>query len=471
MSRLFSKIHTSYAPDGISSGAPSISSGGNVAAPVEPKTEAEIFDLLSQDDEPEEEPIIPVSKKKAKGEEDDDSGDDKKARKTGDEKKKVVSEEDEETLSEDDDEDDELEELEEELREPTEEDLELKPLPSRREILKEFPELFKKFPALQSAYYRDQQFSQHFATPEEASHAKERAGLWDSVEEQLGNGDLSQIFKVVNKVKPEAFNTMMDNLFENIRDTNEGAYTHLIGNLSKTIIASMVSESTNSGDKNLRAAAAILNKFLFGTTQYTEPGKLSKEQKEEDPRARQLAEERQNFLKQRFDEAQTSVNSRLENKIRRSIEAVIDPKGSMTEYVRGHAVNESVEKIGELIGKDKRFRVILDRMWDNAHKSGYSKESIEKIEKAYISRAASQLQSVIKTARFKALKGMGIRVREEAINNEQDTKDTSRKSRSDKQEPARSQNREGKKGIPAGMSTEDYFMSDSIRQENTNASS
>ena len=42
---------------------------------------------------------------------------------------------------------------------------------SRREILKEFPELFKKFPYLESAYYRNLQFTEYFSKPEDAKSA------------------------------------------------------------------------------------------------------------------------------------------------------------------------------------------------------------------------------------------------------------------------------------------------------------
>lgn len=457
MSLLFSNIHNLYSPVDSTSGS-GITTNDKV---VDPKSESDIFNILnSENDGVEDKEIIPIVDKKikkSKGEHDV---------KTESKEVEEDEEDDENNEDEEDEEDEDLDELEEELREPSEEELELISPVSRREILKKYPNLFKDFPYLQSAYYREQQFTQVFGMPEEAKAAKEKASLWDSVENQLGNGDISKILGATKHANPNAFNRIVDDLFSNIREIDENAYTHLIGNLSKQVIKSMADESDRSGDKNLRAAAAILNKFLFATTQYTEPSRLSKEEKE-DIDSKKLTDERQQAIRERFEEVQTELTSRIESKIRRSIESYIDPKKSMTDYVRKHAVTEAIESLSKLMDKDKRFRGILDKMWDSALKSRFSKESVSKIESAYINRASTQLLSVIKTARQNALKGMGIRVRESDGNERDEKQDTTRgesKNRAPKrEETARSQNDSKTKGIPKGMSTEEYFMSDSFR--------
>jgi hypothetical protein len=52
--------------------------------------------------------------------------------------------------------DEELKEIEEELEPPTEEQLELVTPVRRKEILTKYPNLFKDFPYLEKAYYREQ---------------------------------------------------------------------------------------------------------------------------------------------------------------------------------------------------------------------------------------------------------------------------------------------------------------------------
>src|SRR5215831_19879700 len=57
---------------------------------------------------------------------------------------------------------DELAELEEELTGPKEENLELVTPVRRGEILAKYPNVFKDFPYLEKAYYREQQFTETF---------------------------------------------------------------------------------------------------------------------------------------------------------------------------------------------------------------------------------------------------------------------------------------------------------------------
>src|SRR6187399_1594582 len=79
-------------------------------------------------------------------------------------------------------EDDELKEIEEELDGPKEEDLELMTPVRRREILAKYPKLFKDFPYLEKAYYREQQFTEVYPTIQDARAAHEKSQILDRVE-------------------------------------------------------------------------------------------------------------------------------------------------------------------------------------------------------------------------------------------------------------------------------------------------
>src|SRR5690606_24801038 len=73
---------------------------------------------------------------------------------------------------------DDLKEIEEELEIEEEKDvdddeLELITPSTRKEILKDFPELFKKHPYLEKAMYRDKAFSEIFPTVDDAKEASE----------------------------------------------------------------------------------------------------------------------------------------------------------------------------------------------------------------------------------------------------------------------------------------------------------
>ena len=79
---------------------------------------------------------------------------------------KEKDDDDDETVDDDDEEKDDLDDLEEDLKEPDDEDLELMTPARRKDILKEFPDLFKKFPELERSYFRERKYTELLPTSE-----------------------------------------------------------------------------------------------------------------------------------------------------------------------------------------------------------------------------------------------------------------------------------------------------------------
>src|SRR5216684_3091765 len=61
-------------------------------------------------------------------------------------------------------------------------------IPKRQAILKEFPELFKKFPAIEHAIYREQQYAEIFPTLDDAKEANARLDDFKAFENELFDG-------------------------------------------------------------------------------------------------------------------------------------------------------------------------------------------------------------------------------------------------------------------------------------------
>ncbi len=114
---------------------------------------------------------------------------------------------------------------------------------------------------------------------------------------------------------------------------------------------------------------------------------------------------------------------------------------------------------------------MVDKLWEKAIESDYSPESVNRIKRAFASKAQTLLPSVVQKARIAALKGMGKRVRDD--NNDKQDEDShptkeSKKSNdsrsrreSNRGEESRQRNDSGSKSkVPAGMSSLEYLMSD-----------
>jgi len=338
--------------------------------------------------------------------------------------KEEEDKEEEPEKKEEEEEIDELKELEEELEEPDPDKLELTVPVKRSTILKEYPDLFKKFPYLERAYYREQQYTELLPTIDDAKQAVEKSSILDHFEHELLSGKTEGVLKTIKDSDSGAFNKVIDDYLPALQRVDPQAWQHVVGNLIKQTIIQMSQEANTQGlEENgrgqpLQAAATILHQFVFGSSQWQPPKQLFTEKKDNTEETR-LNNERREFTKQRFETARDGLANKVNNSIRSSIDQHLDPKGSMTAYVKKTAARDAEETLQTLIDRDGRFRTILDKLWENAFKNNFNQDSQDRIRSAYLSKAKTLLPSVIKKARNEALKGSGGRV----SNNEPDVED------------------------------------------------
>jgi hypothetical protein len=385
---------------------------GSVSPNPSGKSSADIFDALSVGDDQETLDLTtPLKKGKDKDEKEETTDED-------------IDETDEENDEEEDEEDeDPLKELEEDLEEIDDEKLELTTPVKRREILKKYPNLFKDFPYLEKAYFREQQFTEILSTIDDAKEAAEsHKVLGRFTEDMVEKGNVNNVLKMIKDSNPETFNRVVDNWMDYLEQVDPAAHLHVQGNIVKNIILGMVEEAKSSGDEDYKTAALLLNKWAFGTSKFSHPTKMSKDTKPEDKtKETELSEREKAFAQRQIDTAMSEVNTRVNNIIKSAIDNNIDPKGSMTEYVKRNASRDALEKITNLIERDTRFQTIVDKLWEKSAKANFSRESQDEIRRAFLSKAKSLLAPVLKSARNEALKGMGKRVREDKDDEEQET--------------------------------------------------
>lgn len=352
------------------------------------------------------------------------------------------TEEEDETSEEDDedgeDEEDHRLELEEPMMEPA----------SRKAILAKYPDLFKNFPWLEHAHYRNNEFSQIFPTIEEAKEAAERVGILNDIENTLRDGDSKSILQQVKNSDPSAFAKLVDNYLINLGQVDKDAYFHVLGNVTKSTIQAMLKTADKEQSKPLKAAAEILNHFIFGTRDITPPSRLSQEESSDDSK---LKQERAEFIREQFRTVSDELYTETRNLIKANIQTNIDPRGKMAPYVKKKAVEDALNSLENVIKNDRGFRTSLDRLWERALQNKFSKEAKTSIKSAYLHRAKSILPEAIKSARREALRGTGHR-------EEKDRKGPLSIGRSSSNN--RGKDSPGAKKIPPGMSTLDYLNMD-----------
>lgn len=416
--------------------------------PIEDKalSREETIDFLSEDSTEQE--VIELEKvtKKAK---EDKTKDDKEGLKEGDEEEKVETK----TLED---------ELEEDLEEPDDEKLELITPVGRKEILAKYPEIFKDFPYLEKAYYRERAYTEILPTIEDAKVAVEKAERLDTYEQEIMGGSTESLLQAVLNTDKESFSKVVDNYLPTLYKVDESAYYHTIGNVIKHTIMTMVRDGKEHGTDELIQAADVVNQYIFGTKQFTPPQRLAKDDVK-DTRATDEADEREvQFAQRQFNVANDDITTKTDNILKSTIDRNIDPNESMTDYVRRNAVREALETLETVIADDTRFQTIKDKLWERAFNDDFSTESMDRIKSAYLSKAKTLLPSIIKKARNEALRGLGKRVRDD----DTDTRDKKGplpvgKARSSSTSPQSGKTEKDRaKSIPKGMTTLQYLSQD-----------
>lgn len=308
---------------------------------------------------------------------------------------------------EDENEEEELEEKKEEDKEE-EEEIEIEEdkllvLPRKKEILKAFPELFKKFPEIEKAIYRDRQFTEVFPDVETAKEASEKADTYDSVEEDLGKGDISKIILAVKDSGQEAINRLADDYLETLQKADNEAYLHVISGVIKNAVRALATAGRDNEDEDLLNAARQLNSFMFGKKEFEPHRRLSETRNTE---SEKLKQDQENWHNQKFNDARESAMDKVKNRIQSTIDLNIDKKNSMTSYVKKNAVRDAMQLLDSVMSQDRSFQRTIDNLWKEARKGNLSTDKVDRVISAYLTKAKSLLPGVILKAKNEALKGI-----------------------------------------------------------------
>lgn len=356
---------------------------------------------------------------------------------------------DDDTEKEDEIDLDELEDEEKEIIEPI----------SKRAIKVKYPNFFKEFPDVEKAIYRERAYSEILPTVEAAKEAVEDQKALHGFEASLDSGTTADVLKAVKEHDEEAFNRIVDNYLPSLRTVHQEAYYHVVGNVIKDMIVTMVNEK----DADLTEAARIVNKYIFGVNQFQPPVRMAKDgpRKPED-KEDAVGKREQEYLENKYKTESSDLETTVNNSIKSTIDKYIDPKESMTPYIKRQATRDALEAVVEQMENDRAFQKMKDKLWLKAKEDNFSRNSIGKIKSALINKAKTLLPAAIKSARNEALRGTGKRVADDNV----DRKGPLPRGAAHKDTGSSTANKGGKsyrelaKEIPKGMSTRDFLMKD-----------
>jgi hypothetical protein len=325
--------------------------------------------------------------------------------------------------------------------------------PRKKEILKKYPEIFKDFPFLEKVMYRDRQYNELFGSFDDAKELAGKAEVFNQFENQLLAGNTEDVLRNIKEADPKAFNIITDDYLQTLAKVDKEAYFHVVGNLNKRLIMEMVEASNESGNEDLKAAALIVNQFLFSSAKFTGPTRLVDRSKDEE--VNEVEQERLSYVKERFETSRDELQGQVDNTLKATISEYIDPRGTMSPYVKKNAVADAMKFLTAAIAADPTVSTNLNRLWRDAFDNKFARDKLVRIKSFYLSKAKANLKSAIVKARAEALKDSSPRKERE-----EQEEETSARPRRPITTTGRSSQPQNKNGMRKGESVADFFARD-----------
>src|SRR6267142_857521 len=316
--------------------------------------------------------------------------------------------EDEDTDKEDKEEKDEELPVEEdeEIEENEEEELpETKLRPSIKSITKEFPEaekIFKKYPQLRDAYYREGKFSQLYATIEDAEEASVKAESLDAINADLMDGNTKDILQAINKDNPDSFKKIAANFLPTLQSLDENLFYETAIPLVNTAIRNLYLAGQKSKDNNMMGAAKIMAHFFHGSYDIPASTERAKDPELENER-KKLQDEKNSIEREKFTEFDTSVNDRTRKFLSRTIEEGLDPNKSLSDFTKSKIIDEIIDRVGTELSKDRQHMASINKLWKLASQERFSAKSADRIISAFLSRAKQLIPEIRSKVKSEAL--------------------------------------------------------------------
>jgi len=331
---------------------------------------------------------------------DDDKTDDDPEEDQPDDDTEEETEEDPEAEEDDEEEDDSEEDDPEEENRVT----------YASDLKKAYPDIFKKFPDVKAALYRDQEYSELFGSPKDAQNIVAKGNLLDQIEKDLViDGNPKELLNAVKKDSPESFKKIAFALLPYLAEADKEAYLEVAALPIKQLLRSMASKYDPKS--NEYKAAQYVHQFFFENLKFdekvaVEKGTETKKSEKELEYEKRIAAIDQRDQDQFFTATNTSYVSRLNKEFRE----VLDKDDRLSDWMKAKVVESGLAEIKTQLNNDPRFKRQMESLWSQAKASGYSNDLKSRI----ISTALARAKSLVPKVRAKLIAALGKKAKKEA---------------------------------------------------------
>lgn len=288
--------------------------------------------------------------------------------------------------------------------EPEEEEIEEEKVNGRtslKAIKAKYPTIFKDFPDLRDAFFREREFSKVYGSVDDAVEAATKSGYYDSFVSAVDKGDVGMLMDAVIEMGDSQAQAFVENFLPAVEARSTKALGKITAPFVHRAIRFVFEDGKNMGGErgqNLMVAARYMAKHLFNEEN---PERLHGQlQAEPSPERQELENQRRQFATQQFEVASSDVERVIDNRLQRDVIKHIDPNGAMNEFMREALAEKVIKELQDVIVEDKAHLTRMTSLWRRATKEAYNGESKARIVSAFLARAKQSMPSVV--ARIKA---------------------------------------------------------------------
>lgn len=264
------------------------------------------------------------------------------------------------------------------------------PLPEYKDIKAKYPKFFEEFPALKEAFFLGKQLTSLFPSYELAQEAKDQLRSFDAIRiSSLEEGDPTHLFAALSEASPAGFERMAENILPNLFNHAPQLYLKVTTPLLENLVRSVYKEGMDNDNKNLKAAAQIISKYLWGTLDIPQA-----KPKVENPEVRRLTAERQRDLVQRETEFKGEVWEIGVTALTKHILNGLDPNNAMPEITKDALVSKIIKETGAALDKDGLHNNRMNALWELAARNGFSREYKKKLVETYLRAAGAKMTGI-----------------------------------------------------------------------------
>jgi len=286
---------------------------------------------------------------------------------------------------------------EEEQEDKQEEEIEAQPAdtdllpyerPTTKQIEAKYPELFKDFPSLRHAFFREQEFSKLFPSMEDAKVASENVAIFNDLQADVleGTGE-----RLLNSLKEaDSLKRFSTKFLSNLNKVDRDLHWEVIAPVLEDALRAFYREGKTRGSEDITNAADHLAIFLFGDPDVASGKKsITRQIEEKEPK---VDPEQQKWRQERVNTFRSDVYDSCIDGITPMIQQGIPAETS--KFMKDALTKSILTEVDKLIASDKTHQSYVDKLWDKAIASGFNKDSKTSITAAYLARAKSLIPSV-----------------------------------------------------------------------------